>query len=88
MRTKDQAIVYVGPDGLLKFVYADELASLLHLGQASIDRASHVEPTKLGWEADLAPVGGPTLGPFSLRGEALEAEVNWLDRHLATSSTE
>ena len=33
------------------------------------------------WFADLAPVGGPRLGPYHLRGEALAAEVAWLLAH-------
>lgn len=30
------------------------------------------------WWADMIPVGGPVLGPFNSRDEALEAEVGWL----------
>ena len=33
------------------------------------------------WLADLSPVGGPILGPYDLRSEALEAEVEWLEEH-------
>ena len=52
------------------------------LGAASIRRASHVEPNAQGdWEADLSPVGGPTLGPFVKRADALAAEVAWLNEH-------
>ena len=44
-----------------------------------IRRASHVEPDGEGrWWADLAPVSGPTLGPFDHRSEALEVEFAWL----------
>lgn len=74
--------VYVGGDGLLKFVYDDELAELLQLGHSVISRASHVEPTPVGWTADLSPSGGQVLGPFPLRGQALQAEIAWLSRHL------
>ena len=46
-------------------------------------RASHVEPNDAGqWEADMAPMGGPVLGPFDLRAEALAAEHAWLEAHL------
>ncbi len=31
------------------------------------------------WWADLLPVNGPVLGPFSTRSEALEAELRWLE---------
>jgi hypothetical protein len=41
-----------------------------------------VEPTLDGrWTADLAPVHGPVLGPFSSRSEALTAERHWLEAH-------
>ena len=33
------------------------------------------------WSADLAPVCGPSLGPFALRSEALAAEREWLETH-------
>ena len=68
----------IQPDGSARCIYS-EVISLTGLGQATINRASHVEPTKDGtWLADLSPVGGPTLGPFEKRTLALEAEVVWL----------
>lgn len=73
---------FIGPDGLIKFVYDDELEPLLQLGQSAIHRASHVEPTSLGWTADLSPSGGPSLGPFPLRRQALQAELSWLGERL------
>jgi hypothetical protein len=30
----------------------------------------------------MSPVGGPVLGPFRLRRDALAAEVAWLERKL------
>jgi hypothetical protein len=52
------------------------------LGQLTITRASHVEPDNRGlWQADLTPVGGPLLGPFERRSEALAAERDWLESH-------
>ena len=60
----------------------DETIDLRGLGQASIRRASHVEPNDAGqWRADLSPVGGPILGPYPLRSQALEAETAWLESH-------
>jgi len=71
----------VQADGSLRCLY-DETVDLSALGQVTIRRASHVEPTDQGqWQADLSPVGGPVLGPFVLRSEALAAEVDWLRRH-------
>lgn len=68
----------VQPDGDVRCLYAEDVP--LHaLGRLSITRGSHVEPTGDGrWTADLAPVGGPTLGPFVWRSEALQAERQWL----------
>ena len=45
-----------------------------------IRRASHVEPDEEGlWWADLAPMNGPTLGPFGRRSAVLAAEREWLE---------
>lgn len=69
----------VRADGRVTGIYDDELAGLCDEGKARIERASHVEPAPDGgWTADLGPVGGPVLGPFPLRAEALAAEVQWL----------
>jgi len=69
-------------DGTLAFIWDDDLAPLMDAGNATIRRASHVEPSDGGqWEADLSPVGGPKIGPFLLRRDALAAEVNWLRSH-------
>jgi hypothetical protein len=61
----------------------DEALDLSALGPATIRRASHVEPDEAGvWWADLAPVAGPKLGPFTRRSEALAAEAAWLEARL------
>ncbi len=71
----------VDPSGRISCIY-DEAIDLAALGAMSIVRASHVEPDAAGrWVADLAPVGGPALGPFALRSEALAAERAWLEAH-------
>ena len=68
----------VNADGGVKCIY-DEALDLRALGKLQITRASHVEPDAEGcWWADMAPVGGPVLGPFGTRGEALAAERGWL----------
>ena len=72
------------PDGTIRCVY-DEAIDLQTLGQPDIRRASHVEPDGHGqWTADLTPVGGPILGPFPQRSEALAAESQWLEAHWLT----
>jgi hypothetical protein len=72
----------VSPTGDVRFIYSDDLRPLLDAGDARISRASHVEPSGSAWTADLAPAGGPLLGPFATRAEALAAEVAWLDENL------
>lgn len=58
----------------------DETIDLASLGLLDIRRGSHVEPDSDGqWLADLSPVSGPKLGPFSARSQALDAEVAWLE---------
>ena len=74
----------VHSDGRIVCVYGEEL-DLASLGSLIIRRASHVEPNAHGqWLADLAPVGGPKLGPFDQRSLALAAEQDWLAEHWLT----
>lgn len=77
------AVVYVDQNGTVRLIYADALAPLARsLGPIDVRRASHVEPDPAGlWVADMAPVGGPSLGPYETRAEALEAETQWLTDH-------
>lgn len=71
----------IEPAGTVRCVFGEEI-DLGQLGQLSIRRGSHVEPTPDGhWTADLAPVQGPQLGPFPTRTAALNAEVTWLQEH-------
>jgi len=85
---RTQTIVIDKRTGTTRFLYADNLAPLLQQGEATVRRASHVEPTdpadpSKGWSADMAPSGGPVLGPFPTRQAALDAECAWLlARHL------
>ena len=71
----------IDPRGQVVCVYGEAI-DLAVLGEPTIRRASHVEPDPEGkWWADLSPVGGPPLGPFARRSEALAAEAGWLEAH-------
>ena len=71
----------IGPDGVIKTIYAETI-NLRSLGHTTVTRASHAEPDEVGdWHANLSPVGGPMLGPFGQRSEALQAELAWLEAH-------
>lgn len=72
-------VLIVEPGGGVRCLYS-ELIDLAALGRPHIRRASHVEPDAGGqWHADLSPVGGPVLGPFSSRSAALRSEQEWLE---------
>ena len=74
----------IDPAGQAHCLYA-EVIDLRAMGTFRIARASQLEPDDRGnWWADLSPVAGPTLGPFGLRSEAMAAERDWLDTHLAS----
>ena len=74
----DEMELVVGADGGVKCIY-DETLDLREIGRPTITRASHVEPDQDGfWWADMGPSGGPVLGPFGSRSEALAAERGWL----------
>lgn len=80
--------IHIATDGTLSFIWSDDLAELVDAGRAEVRRASHVEPTEGGqWTADLSPMGGPVFGPFKLRGDAINAEVEWLENNLCRSAT-
>jgi hypothetical protein len=74
-------VVIIDSRGSCRLIY-DESLDLNSMGEFSIQRASHVEPTATGaWRADLSPVGGPKLGPFAKRSDALAAETTWLTQN-------
>jgi hypothetical protein len=76
MSAEMELVVDAGGD--VQCIY-DEALDLRELGKLQITRASHVEPDKDGfWWADMRPSGGPVLGPYGCRSDALEAEREWL----------
>ena len=77
--------IIIEQDGTVRAIY-DEAIRFGSLGQPSIRRASHVEPNEDGqWTADLSPMDGPSLGPFAVRSDALQAEREWLEVNWLTS---
>jgi hypothetical protein len=75
----------INSGGVVHCVYAETI-DLATLGPITIRRASQVEPDAQGrWWAELAPVGGPKLGPFDRRSLALEAESVWLEKNWLAS---
>jgi hypothetical protein len=75
-------LLRIDPHGNVMCLYGEAL-DLTRLGKLSLRRASHVEPDEEGqWWADLAPAGGPRLGPFDKRSQALAAETDWLHCHV------
>ena len=74
-------LLRIDPGGGVRCVYGEAI-DLTVLGAVAIRRASRVEPDAQGrWWAELGPVGGPTLGPFRQRSDALAAERSWLEEH-------
>jgi hypothetical protein len=74
--------LFVDPAGNAVGVYGEAI-DLTALGALTVRRASHVEPDGDGhWWADLTPVGGPRLGPFRRRSDAVRAELRWLEQEL------
>ena len=79
--------IIIDTDGNARHVYNDEFVEFDQaLGKSVTARASHVEPAcfpdgEARWLADMSPVGGPVLGPFKLRSDALQMEQRWIENH-------
>ena len=75
--------IRINPGGTILSLYTEDVC-LNNLGNIiTIKRASHVNANCLNqWEADMGVSGGPVLGPFSKRSEALEAEITWLNKNI------
>jgi hypothetical protein len=76
----------INKEGAIQTIAEDDLSFVSSLGDCNAQRASHVNPVKhngkLLWSADLSPVGGPVLGPFGTRTEAIKSEIEWLYQRL------
>jgi hypothetical protein len=68
--------------GVITTIYDDRLVNLMALGKTQTHRVSDVEPMLdgSGWVAIIR--NGPDLGVFKLRQQALDAEVDYLERKL------
>ena len=74
-----QILIELG--GNVRCLYGEAI-DLAVFGPLQIARASHVEPAADGqWLADLSPLSGPVLGPFTARSLALQAEEAWIVSH-------
>jgi hypothetical protein len=78
-------LMVIDPSGSVHCLYGEQI-DLNSLGELTIHRVSFIEPDHTDWYADLSPVAGPILGPFTLRSQALQAEFDWLEQHLVTLS--
>ena len=70
--------------GQIRSIYDDSLVGLFPSATVDIVRASHVEPDAGRWSADLTPVNGPILSGFKTRQGALDAEAQYINRHVIT----
>jgi hypothetical protein len=76
--------LFITRTGQVCCLYGEDL-DLRAVGSLTIRRASRVEPTDGGgWTAELSPIGGPTLGPYSQRSQALAAEARWIEDRLSS----
>lgn len=75
--------IRINPDGTAVMIYTEDI-DIADIGNVqSITRASYVEPTSGNqWAADMRPIGGPTLGPFDRRTDALVAEIHWIEENI------
>jgi len=75
--------IKINPDGTAVMIYTEDI-DVAEIGDVrSITRVSTVEPTSGNqWAADMRPIGGPVIGTFNKRSDALTAEVNWIEENI------
>jgi len=80
--------IIITPNGQGRCIYGEAI-DLTTLGELTVQRGSHVEPTPdAQWTADMSPVSGPVLGPYRRRSEAIAAERDWLATNWLQSDQE
>lgn len=72
--------IVINSDGSIEFIYSDELRDLVEEGVSTITRISNVEPEGTKWVATM--LDGVRLGPFNLRQQALNAEIEYLNKEM------
>ena len=85
------AVDWLNTNGIIKIIATEDKYDLLvakvPVGLAFLIRETE-EPMQRKFWADLLPVGGPVLGPFDERPEALAAESAWLiENHIPVPSS-
>ena len=78
---RQELTLSIGADAKLRFIYDDAARFLLDQGEATVRRASHVEPDGTNWKVDLTPMNGPVLCGFRYRQTALDFEMDWLKKN-------
>lgn len=73
--TGQRFVTTIRKGGSLAFIYSDEAAGLMRQMDATVVRASHVEPFAGGWVADMRPSGGPILGDWGTSTPVLVAHA-------------
>lgn len=76
--------LFIQPDGQIKCLYTD-LIDLSRFGKLHVERASHVEfdDIKQTWTVRLAGSGKVIGDGFESRQEALDFEVDYLNRGMS-----
>ena len=79
--------IRINPDGTAVMIYTVDI-DIAALGNLqSITRASLIEPTNRNqWAADMRPIGGPVIGAFDKRSDALTAEIYWIEKYILGES--
>jgi len=82
--------IRIHPGGRVVAIYDENVDMSVFAGEATIRRASHVEPIQHGdkvgrWYVDFSPLGDGYLfclsDTFGKRSEALKAERAFLEKH-------
>ena len=87
MRVKRCFVIKAGE---IRGIYEDGLSQKILErtgGVAKIPRASHIEASKgeskrISFEVDLSPSNGPIVRGFETRKEAINYEIDWINKNI------